>query len=371
MRLFDTVNHNLLLVIHRSHFGIDGIPLAWIKSYLNNRSFHVLVGSTHLDPIEVPYAVPQGSLLGPVRFICYIATLDDIIQGTSTSLLGYADDHAVYDRFLPTDEFLALKNLTEVTKKIRNWMRQSFLKMNDSKTEIVIFGTWNQCNKITTTAIEVGETSVNFSQELTYLGVLLDKNLTLKTHILAKAKSASYQLYRIRQIVKFLDLPARKTLVSSLVMSQLDYANAIFINLPSSSIYPIQRIQNQAAKLILNKHWLNSSTISMRQLHWLPIRFRCKYKMLLHVYRCMKDEAPKYLWQKLNLRNPARMTCSATECNLLQVPYNRRKTLADCGFSSAGPMLWNSLPLELQTAPSVSNFKKLLKTHLFKICYNL
>ena len=154
-------------------------------------------------------------------------------------------------------------------------MRQSFLKMNDSKTEIVIFGTWNQCNKITTTAIEVGETSVNISQELTYLGVLLDKNLTLKTHILAKAKSASYQLYRIRQIVKFLDLPARKTLVSSLVMSQLDYANAIFINLPSSSIYPIQQIQNQTAKLILNKHWPNSSTISMRQLHWLPIRFRC------------------------------------------------------------------------------------------------
>ena len=51
--------------------------------------------------------------------------------------------HAVYDRFLTTDEFLALKNLTEV-KKIGNWMRQSFLKMNDSKTEIGIFGTQNQ-----------------------------------------------------------------------------------------------------------------------------------------------------------------------------------------------------------------------------------
>ena len=103
------VNHDLLLVILRSHFGLDGIPLAWIKSYLNNRSFQVLVGSALSDLVEVPYAVPQGSLLGPVLFICYIATPHDIIQGTSTSLLGYADDHAVYDRFLPTDEFLALK----------------------------------------------------------------------------------------------------------------------------------------------------------------------------------------------------------------------------------------------------------------------
>ena len=128
---FDMVDHNLLLVILKSHFGIDGIPLAWIRSYLNNRSFQVQVGSALSEPIEVPSAVPEGSLLGPVLFICYIATLENIIQDTSTSLLGYADDHAVYNSFLPTDELLALKNLTEVTEKIRNWMRQSLLKMND------------------------------------------------------------------------------------------------------------------------------------------------------------------------------------------------------------------------------------------------
>ena len=120
---FNTIDHNLLLVILKSHFGIDGIPLAWIRSYLNNRSFQVQVGSALSEPMDVPYAVPQGSLPGPVLFICYIATLDDIIQGTSKSLLGYADDHAVYKSLLPTDESSALKCLTEVMKRIRNWMR--------------------------------------------------------------------------------------------------------------------------------------------------------------------------------------------------------------------------------------------------------
>ena len=237
---FDTVNHDLLLVILKSCFSIDSIPLAWIRSYLNNRSFQVQVGSALSDPIKVPYAVPQGNLLGPVLFIYYIATLENIIQDTSTSLLGYADDHAVYNSFLPTDEFPALRNLTEVTEKIRNWMRQSFLKINDSKTEIVIFGTHSQCNKITTTAMEVGETLVNISPELTYPDVHLDNNLTLKSHILTKAKGASHHLYRIRQIVKFLDLLAKQTLISSLVMSHLDYTNAMFVNLASSSIYPMQ-----------------------------------------------------------------------------------------------------------------------------------
>ena len=143
---FDTVNHDLLLVILRSHFGIDGIPLLWIKSYLSNRSFspQVQVGSALSEPVNVPYAVPPGRLLGPVLFICYIATLENIIQDTSTSLLGYADDHTVYNSFLPIDEHLVLKNLSVVIDRIRNWMRQSFLKMNDSKTEIVIFGTQSQ-----------------------------------------------------------------------------------------------------------------------------------------------------------------------------------------------------------------------------------
>ena len=140
----DTVDHDLLLVILRSHFGVDGTPLDWIKSYLDHRSFQVQVGTALSQAIEVPYAVPQGSLLGPVLFICYISTLSDIIQDTSASMLGYADDHAVYKSFSPTNEVSALKELTELTMRIRDWMKISFLKMNDSKTELVIFGTQNQ-----------------------------------------------------------------------------------------------------------------------------------------------------------------------------------------------------------------------------------
>ena len=122
----------------------------------------------------------------------------------------------------------------------------------------------------------------------------------------------------------------------------------------------------------MNKDRFESPVSTMRQLHWLPISFRCKYKMLLLVYRCMKDQAPDYLQQKLILRNPVQNTHPATESNLLHIPYNKRKTLADHGFSSAGPKLWNSLPHELQTAPTVSGFKKLLNTYLLKlvITYN-
>ena len=170
------VDHELLLVNLRSCFTIDGTPLTCIKFYLDKRSFQVQVGSTLSGPIDVPYAVLQGILLGPVLFICYTTTLQNIVQDTSTSPLGYADEHTVYNSFLPIDEHLALENLSAITDKIRNWIRHSFLKMNDSKMEIVIFETRNQCNKIITMAIDVGDTTINISPDLTYLGVLLNQN---------------------------------------------------------------------------------------------------------------------------------------------------------------------------------------------------
>ena len=67
-------------------------------------------------------------------------------------------------------------------------MRHSFLKMNVSKLENVIFGNRNQYNKITTTAIDVGDTTVNISPDLTYLGVLLNQNFMLKAHILPRPR---------------------------------------------------------------------------------------------------------------------------------------------------------------------------------------
>ena len=138
---------------------------------------------------------------------------------------------------------------------------------------------------------------------------MLDQNLKLKSHILTKAKRVSYHLYRIRQIIKFLDLPAKQIPISSVVMSHMDHADAIFVNLSNSSIYPMQQIQNQAANLIMNKHCLDSPPTIKRHLHWLPIRFECEYKMLLHVYRFKKGQALEYLQEKLILRNPAKMTC--------------------------------------------------------------
>ena len=85
------------------------------------------------------------------------------------------------------------------------------------------------------------------------------------------------------------------TPVLSLIMSHLDYCNAIFYGLPEVDLKRLQRVQNIAAKLVLNKSHRDSVTQYMFHLHWLPIKSRIDYKILTLTHKCVYGEAPKYL----------------------------------------------------------------------------
>ena len=137
--LSDTVNHKILLDILNKYFRIQGITLKWIKSYLANRQFHVQTEGQLSEVKTIDFSVPQGSILGPVLFICYASTLPELFMHHN-SLSGYAYDHSFIKSFEPTDH----KILTELEcdiKHISHWMHQNHLKMNNGKTEFITFGT--------------------------------------------------------------------------------------------------------------------------------------------------------------------------------------------------------------------------------------
>ena len=85
-------------------------------------------------------------------------------------------------------------------------------------------------------------------------------------------------------------------------MSHLDYVNSAFIGLPVSDINKMQRVQNAAAKFVLNLKRMESSTEAVKMLHWLPIKFRIQFKILLLVYKCLNGLAPSYLFELLELK---------------------------------------------------------------------
>ena len=156
-------------------------------------------------------------------------------------------------------------------EKVKEWMALNKLKMNDTKTEAILFGNLVQLKKCQTTCFRVGLSDIEFQQCIKYLGVILDQNLNLKKHITSKCKTASFNLHKIHKVTKNCSIESLKKLVLSLMISHLDYANSLLYGLPKSSIKPMQHIQNLAAKLLLKRDNYSSSMDALKELHWLPV----------------------------------------------------------------------------------------------------
>ena len=169
------------------------------------------------------------------------------------------------------------------------------LKMNDSKTEFIIIGSQQQLKKIQFDSIKVGEAVVHAVNSVRDLGAYLDSNLSMEAHINAKCSSAYRHVFSIRRIRRFLTREATETLIHAFIFSHLDYCNGLLYDLPDYQIRKLQRIQNMAARLVFQQPKFSHVTPLMLELHWLPVRYRIQFKLLLYTFKGIHGSAPKYI----------------------------------------------------------------------------
>ena len=134
--------------------------------------------------------------------------------------------------------------------------------------------------------------------QLQVLGCILDSKLNKSQHVSRACKSANYYLHCIRKIRNFISMDVCKLLVHTLVMVRLDYCNALLCGAREDVIKQLERLQRQVARVVCKKYKNdhNSVTELMWGLHWLPIRARIQYKILLPVYKAFTKGSPKYIW---------------------------------------------------------------------------
>ena len=174
------------------------------------------------------------------------------------------------------------------------------LKMNDDKTELITFGSRQQLSKTETLSLSANGKQILRSKSIKLLGADLDENLLFKTMVNRKCCVAFGNLQKSRIIRKSLTLEAAKKVAIGLVLSHLDYVNALYTGLPQVEINKLQRIQNMAAKVVTNAGRYDSSTTALKKLHWLSIHLRIKYKIVLLVFHSINGIALRYLCELIS-----------------------------------------------------------------------
>ena len=169
---------------------------------------------------------------------------------------------------------------------------------------------------------------------------------------------------RVRHLV---DQDTANVLVQTLILSRLDYCNSLLLGSSKLCIDKLQRLQNMACRIVYRQHRFCRVTPLMKELHWLKEPQRIAYKIALLMYKSVKGIAPEYL-SDIVITPHRRRLRSTTELKL-PVIKSRTAQVHKCLFASMGPRIWNGLPKNLKEAASIEQFKSLMKTHLFKLCY--
>jgi hypothetical protein len=367
---FDTVDHQRLLERLASTFGVTGSALGWFQSYLSGRTQSVKALGVTSSPTPLSFGVPQGSVLGPSLFSVYTSPVPAIASRHGVSVKQFSDDTQEYVHFKmnPHSQSVALGSLADCAAETEDWFIDNRVKLNMGKSLLLYTVPQRHSSELVTSPLVVGDTTLPPTVQARNLGVIFDSALSMVPQVNSVCKCAFFHLTLIGRIRKYLDVRSAKSLVHALVLSRIDYANALLFGLPKSLLGKLQRVQNAAARLIVGIGKHEHISDHLRLLHWLPVEERVLFKTALMTFRCLNNTAPSYLSSHVKLYEPKRDLRSIHSRTIVAPSFKLGK-YGGRSFTCAAPSVWNALPLSVRSETDQQQFKLKLKTHLFAIAY--
>ena len=210
---------NDLLIAKLSAYGIDSVGLLLISDNLSRRKQRTKIGSSYSSWHDIARGVPQASLMRPLLFNIFINDLFLFIR--KSGVCNFADDNTLYS---------VRKNIENVISDLKTdlvgvmeWFKINSLKANPGKFQFMVLGNKDERSF----NIHINNVKTKNSNEVTLVGIKIDKNLTFKKHISEICRRTSYKLHTLRRIRKYLTADKAKLLANAFINSQFNYAPLI------------------------------------------------------------------------------------------------------------------------------------------------
>lgn len=286
-KAFDTINYDILLYKLR-YYGVNGSSLQLIKSYLSNRKQYVQYGSKNhkSNMMLINTGVPQGSILGPLLFSIYI---NDIVTVSSKlHFLMYADDTTIY---FNREDFSIEHLISEVNlelNKVNIWLKKNMLSLNVEKTKCITFHSWQR--QVNPAVFSINEVYIENVRDFKFLGIILNENLTWKSHVDMISSRLSKVICILRKLRYIYPQEALLSIYNSLFASHINYA----ISLWGTNSDKLFGLQKKAMRLITNNAYLSHTEPLFKMLGILKIEDLYRLKLLKFYYNLCYGNLPLY-----------------------------------------------------------------------------
>lgn len=286
----------------------------WIQNYLQNRKQYVTIKNKVSPQEKIKCGVPQGSILGPLLFLVYINDLHR--RCVHTEAYHFADDTTIVDFTNSADH----KQLEEDLERISLWLTENKLTLNHKKTTLVTFGK----NK-TERCLLNGE-HIEQSQEVKYLGITLDRNLSYKTHIKDVVRKVAIHSRTVSRMRHYAPKHILHKYYNHYVKPVIEYGIIAYGCAATTTLNRIATLQRKIIRLIYNKKRrdnlepfiIKSKMLDINQLHTAEV-----YKLLLKTR--MKCSSSDTLNTILKTNEQPRYRTRRVAKGFLECPKQRTK----------------------------------------------
>lgn len=317
------------------------------------------------EPVSVRYGVPQGTVLGPLLFLLYINDMVKVTQKCKTVL--FADDTMLY--VVGKDLQQMKKDLNEDLNSLFSWLCINKLCLNADKSRFCLFSKKSKINQveIQNMHITVNGENIVYSEEIKYLGIILDSNLNFQAHADYIMRKFSKKVGFITRIGKNLSMYTKLQLYNIIALPHLQFCSTLLYGLPQYKINQLEKIQNRAMRQILRCNWYTPIESMLSILNLLSVKQRILFNVYLFIFKLKYGLLPSYLCNKLRVFEDVHSypTRNRTDFILFNRCNSNRlfNSILYKGLSE-----FNKLPVIMKNCDNLNHFKRLLRKFVLDKC---